>query len=60
MDTRGSENEIIGRQDEKMCLFNEEERSHFSKATLQNVEEDITEKETHTAVLQKEDRTYGF
>lgn len=31
VDTRGLENEIVGRQDEKLCLFSEEERSHSSK-----------------------------
>lgn len=28
-DTRGLENEIIGRQDEKICLFSEEEKATF-------------------------------
>lgn len=50
MDTRGLENDIIGRQDEKIYLFSEEERNHFSKATLFKMLEKTSQRRKHTVL----------
>lgn len=45
---------------EKCVCLVRRKKPLFKGNALQNVREDITEKGTHTAVLWKEDRTYGF
>lgn len=53
MDTRGLENEICGRHDEKLGLFSGsgKEAMEMHGNTFQNVRKGIAKKETHTAVL---------